>query len=237
VVKPNLRGSSGRGKKFEQADNGPRRLDALKDLAAVNGWIRKQRWADAERIVAAGNGYGAYLAYLALGHQAELWRAAVGQRGISNVATFLQRTNGTEERMLSGEFGDRLKDAAFLRTISPMEALDKMRAPLFVYQGHHDPRTHRSEQDSLVIALRKIQHPVEYMMAEDEGLRLSQRATKLSFAGRSARFLEQALGLPNLPAGCKPLTARAVEPAAGGVEGGAPAEGGAAAGPAKAPGG
>ncbi len=211
VVKPNIRGSTGFGKRFEQADNGPRRMDAVKDLAAVNRWVRKQRWADTERIVVAGRGYGGYMAYMALGHQADLWRAAVGMRGIANFSTFLQRTKGSSELIFSKEFGDRFKDTAFLRSISPIEVVPQMKAPLFVYQGHHDPRAPRSEQDMLVLSLRRLNHPVEYMVAKDEGHFLTQRANKLSFVSRSMRFLEQALGLPNLPSACEPLSARAAE--------------------------
>ncbi len=43
VVEPNVRGSTGFGRAFEQADDGPKRLDAVKDLGAVADWVGKQR--------------------------------------------------------------------------------------------------------------------------------------------------------------------------------------------------
>jgi dipeptidyl aminopeptidase/acylaminoacyl peptidase len=202
VVQPNVRGSTGFGKAYEKADNGRKRMDAVKDLLAVNEWVRKQSWADPERLVVMGGSYGGYMTYMALGHQPGKWRAGVGLVGVVNLITFLRNTTGAIRLAFREEFGKLPDDRAFLKEVSPISAARKIKAPLFVYQGANDPRVPRSEQDQLVTALRKARTPVEYMVADDEGHSLSQRANKLAFMGRALRFLEQHLGLPGLPAGC-----------------------------------
>ncbi|MFZ5785329.1 MAG: prolyl oligopeptidase family serine peptidase, partial [Acidobacteriota bacterium] len=203
VVQPNVRGSTGFGKAYEKADNGPKRMDAVKDLLAVNEWVRKQGWADPERLVAMGGSYGGYMTYMALGHQPEKWRAGVAMVGVVNLVTFLRTTTGAIRLAFREEFGELPKDKAFLKEVSPLTVVGKIKAPLFVYQGANDPRVPRSEQDQMVTALRAAKIPVEYMVADDEGHSLNQRPNKLAFVGRSLRFLEQHLGLPGLPAGCQ----------------------------------
>jgi prolyl oligopeptidase PreP (S9A serine peptidase family) len=203
VVEPNVRGSTGFGKKFEMADNGPKRMDVLKDLDAVNQWIRRQKWADSNRLVIYGGSYGGYLAYLALGHQPKNWQAAISLVGMSNLVTFIKSTTKKHLPLLQEEFGTLEHDAKFLAQISPIRVVDQMQSPIFVYQGQNDPRSPRAEQDQIVLALRQRHIPVEYMVAMDEGHSLSQRQNRLEFVGRSMRFLEQHLDLPGISAECK----------------------------------
>jgi dipeptidyl aminopeptidase/acylaminoacyl peptidase len=203
VVEPNVRGSTGFGKAYEKADNGRKRLNALKDLAAVNEWTRRQDWADPQRMVVFGASYGGYMTYMALGHQPERWQAGLGAVGVVNLETFLRTTTGAIQLVFRDEFGELPRDAEFLRSVSPIAVVDRIRAPLFVYQGAKDPRVPRSEQDQLVTALRRRKVPVEYMVAPDEGHSLSQRHNRREYISRTQRFLEVHLDLPGPPPACK----------------------------------
>ncbi|MCK5800539.1 MAG: S9 family peptidase [Deltaproteobacteria bacterium] len=202
VVQPNVRGSTGFGKAYEQADNLKKRMDAVKDLAAVNTWIRKQPWADANKLAVFGGSYGGYMVYMAMGHQSDRWAAGVGAVGVVNLRTFLATTTGAIRHAFRKEFGVLDKDGAFLDSVSPIHAVARFKKPLLVYQGATDPRVPRSEQDQLVRALRKRGVPVEYMVADDEGHSLSHKHTKLEFIGRMMRFLDQHLGHGKLPPSC-----------------------------------
>ncbi|MBN2346220.1 MAG: S9 family peptidase [Candidatus Aminicenantes bacterium] len=204
VVLPNVRGSTGYGKAYEKADNGRLRLDAVRDLEHVNKWLRGRPWADPRQLVVYGGSYGGYMTYMALGHQPELWRAGVGLVGVVNLRTFLKNTTGAIKLVFRDEFGRLEKDGPFLDRVSPIQVVAQFKAPLFVYQGHNDPRVPRSEQDQLVRALRRRNHPVEYMVAMDEGHSLSLRHNQLSFMGRVMRFLDVHLGHPGVPKGCAP---------------------------------
>lgn len=209
VVEPNVRGSTGFGKAYEQADNLKKRLDAVKDLGAVNDWIRKQPWADANKLVVFGGSYGGYMVYMAMGHQSAQWAAGVGLVGVVNLRTFLANTTGAIRRAFRDEFGTLKRDGAFLDSVSPLSAIDGFKKPLFIYQGATDPRVPRSEQDQLVRALRQRGVAVEYMVAKDEGHSLSHKHNKLEFLGRMSRFLDQQLGLHPLPPECAAAAAKA----------------------------
>jgi dipeptidyl aminopeptidase/acylaminoacyl peptidase len=178
-------------------------MDALRDLDAVNGWIREQSWANPDQLIVFGGSYGGYMTYMALGHQPEKWRAGIGLVGVVNLKTFLNTTTGAIRLAFRDEFGRLEEEGDFLDSISPIQVIDRFKAPLFVYQGQNDPRVPRSEQDQLVRALRKRGLNVEYMIADDEGHSLSHRHNKLEFVGRTHRFLDLVLEREGVPEGCE----------------------------------
>jgi dipeptidyl aminopeptidase/acylaminoacyl peptidase len=189
VVEPNVRGSGGFGRAFEMADNGPKRLDAFKDIETTARWSASQPWADPARMVVFGGSYGGYTVLIALERWPDVWRAGVDLFGVANMTTFLKSTSGLIREIFKLEFGDVDKDAAFLATISPIEQVDKIVDPLFVYAGANDPRVPRPESVQIVAALRKV--PVEYMVADNEGHSLSRRENVVAFYSRAAAFLEK----------------------------------------------
>ncbi len=188
-----MRGSGGFGRAFEAADNGPKRLDAFRDVETTARWVAAQPWADPDRLVVYGGSYGGYTVLMALEKWPEIWRAGVDLVGVANMTTFLQSTSGIIREIFKVEFGDLEKDAAFLKTISPIEQIDKIVDPLFVYAGANDPRVPRTESDQVVRALRARGVPVEYMVAENEGHSLDRRENAIEFFSRVGVFLEKQL--------------------------------------------
>ncbi len=190
VIEPNVRGSKGYGRAFEMADNREKRADWLKDLVAVNTWAKSQAWADPNRVIAMGASYGGYTVLMALTRQPKLWRAGVDSAGSSNNVTFLQSTDQAIRSGFVDEFGDLDKDRALLEEFSPINQIDQLVAPLYVYQGQNDPRVPRAEADQVVEALRARNVPVEYQVPADEGHSLDRRDNRADFFVRVARFLE-----------------------------------------------
>jgi dipeptidyl aminopeptidase/acylaminoacyl peptidase len=200
VVEPNVRGSGGFGRAFEMADNGPKRLDAFKDVETTSRWAASQPWADPAKMVVYGGSYGGYTVLIALERWPDVWRAGVDLVGVANMTTFLKSTSGVIREIFKLEFGDVDKDAAFLSTISPIEQVDKIAAPLFVYAGANDPRVPRPESDQIVQALRTRKIPVEYMVADNEGHSMARRENQIAFYSRAAGFLEKQMQVAE-PAG------------------------------------
>jgi dipeptidyl aminopeptidase/acylaminoacyl peptidase len=193
-VEPNVRGSSGFGRAFEAADDGPRRLEAFKDIETTGRWAASQPWADPERVIIFGGSYGGYTVLIGLTRMPELWRAGVDLFGVANMKSFMATTTGFIREIFRVEFGDPDKDAAFLDAISPINDVEKIVGPLFVYAGANDPFVPRGESDQIVRALRQRGIPVEYMVAENEGHSLERRENLIAFTARMARFLEAHAG-------------------------------------------
>ncbi|WP_224249401.1 S9 family peptidase [Hyalangium gracile] len=193
-VEPNVRGSGGFGRAFEEADNGRGRLEAFKDIEATGRWAASQPWADANRVIIYGGSYGGYTVLIGLTRMPDLWRAGVNLFGVANMKTFMATTSGFIREIFLLEMGDPDKDAAFLDSISPLKDADKIVDPLFVYAGANDPRVPRSESDQVVRALRERRIPVEYMVADNEGHSIMRRENLIELLARAARFMEQHAG-------------------------------------------
>jgi len=193
-VEPNVRGSTGFGRAFEQADNGKQRLESFKDIEATGRWAASQPWADPDRLIVYGGSYGGYVVLVGLTRMPDLWRAGVDLFGVANVVSLMATTSGLIREILLLEFGDPDKEGEFLKSISPIEDVERIVDPLFVYAGANDPRVPRSESDLIVGALRARKVPVEYMLAGNEGHSIARKENLVEFLARSARFLETHAG-------------------------------------------
>jgi dipeptidyl aminopeptidase/acylaminoacyl peptidase len=192
-VEPNVRGSSGYGRAYGMADNGPKRRNALKDIETTGKWVAAQPWADKKRVVIYGGSYGGYTTLVGLTRYPSLWHAGVDLFGVVNWVSFMKTSSGWLRERFKTEIGDPEKEQALLEELSPIKDVAKIKAPLFVYAGANDPRVPRSEDDQIVKALRGRGVLVEYMVAANEGHSLSRRENQIEFYSRAARFLEKAL--------------------------------------------
>jgi dipeptidyl aminopeptidase/acylaminoacyl peptidase len=193
VCTPNVRGSTGYGKAYSHLDDVRLRMDSVRDLEYANRWLRASGLVDAERIVVSGGSYGGFMTLAAVTTQPDLWAAGVDTVGIANWLTFLENTGPWRRRLRAVEYGDPETDADFLREISPINHVDKIRAPLMVIHGANDPRVPINEAEQIVAALRERERPVEYLRFEDEGhgvLKLENRVTAYTAVGE---FLDRHL--------------------------------------------
>jgi dipeptidyl aminopeptidase/acylaminoacyl peptidase len=171
MIYPNIRGSSGYGKTFLKLDNGFKREDSYKDIAALLDWIKAQPDLDGERIMVTGGSYGGHMTLAVAAHYSDKIRCAVDVVGMSNLVTFLENTEDYRRDLRRAEYGDERDPEMreFMEKIAAMNNLDKLNKPLFVIQGKNDPRVPASESEQIVAALKKRGVPVWYLLATDEG--------------------------------------------------------------------
>lgn len=177
LISPNIRGSSGYGKTFLKMDNGFNRENSYKDLAALLDWIKTQPDLDGDRIMITGGSYGGHATLAVATHYGDKFRCAVDVVGMSNLVTFLERTESYRRDLRRVEYGDERepKMREYLERIAPMNNLDKLVKPLFVIQGKNDPRVPAFESEQIVAALKKRNTPVWYLAASDEGHGFSKK--------------------------------------------------------------
>ncbi len=191
VLDPNVRGSTGYGKTYSHLDDVEKREDSVKDLAAAHEWLIKNGGADPKRIAVMGGSYGGYMTMAAITLYPDLWAAAVNTVGIVNWETFLQNTSGYRRRQREVEYGHLDRDIDFLRRISPIRKVDKIKTPLFVIHGKNDPRVPYTEAEQLVEALIKRNVSVEYKLFDDEGHGISKLKNRLELYPLVADFLDK----------------------------------------------
>jgi dipeptidyl aminopeptidase/acylaminoacyl peptidase len=191
VVAPNLRGSSGYGKTYRSLDRGMLRDDAVKDLGALIVWVGLQGNFDAKRVVAAGSGYGGYLALAALVNYSDRLVGGVDVAGIGDFISFLTNTAASRQNQRRAEYGDERNPdmRAYLRRISPLTDADRILRPVLVVHGRNDPEVPWSEADQIVNRLRSRGSDVWFLQARDEGHDFLKQANRVAYYLAFAQFL------------------------------------------------
>ena len=193
VAAPNVRGSTGYGKRYAHLDDVAHREDSVRDLAAVNRWLRARPDVDPDRIAVLGGSYGGYMVLAALTLDPDLWAAGCDIVGIANFRTFLERTAPYRRALREAEYGSLAHDGDLLDRISPIHRVDRIRAPLFVIHGANDPRVPVGEAEQIVAALRARHQRVEYLRFDDEGHGIFRRENKLRAYTALTAFFDEVL--------------------------------------------
>jgi dipeptidyl aminopeptidase/acylaminoacyl peptidase len=194
VAAPNVRGSTGYGKRYEHLDDIERRLDSVEDLRALHGWLSSRPSIDGSRAVVYGRSYGGYMVLAALAFQPEIWAAGIEAVGISSLVTFLQNTSPYRRAAREREYGSLERDLDFLTRASPMTRIDAIRAPLFIQHGRNDPRVPVSESEHIAGVLRERGVECELLIFEDEGHLVEKLPNRIEMWERAAAFLDWVVG-------------------------------------------
>jgi len=190
VFEPNVRGSTGYGKAYTRLDDKRNRMDSVADLAAGVQWLAAREDVDADRIVALGASYGGFMVLSALTEYPELWAAGVDIVGIANFVTFLENTGSWRRSLREAEYGSLADDRDFLESISPVNHVDEIRAPLLVLHGANDPRVPVGEAEQ--IAAEAGEHvPTELLVFDDEGHGFSKLENRIEAYRRIVDFLAE----------------------------------------------
>ena len=169
VFAPNVRGSSGFGKRFVNLDNGALRFDGVKDIRACVDAVVSRKVADPRRIGIMGGSYGGYMVMAGLTEYPELFAAGANLFGVVNFDTFFKHTEGWMAAISKVEYGDPDKEADLLRRLSPIHRVDRVRAATIVLHGANDTNVPVVEAEQVVESLKKRDVPVEYVLFPDEG--------------------------------------------------------------------
>ena len=204
VLRPNVRGSDGYGKRFLAADDGVKREQALKDIGATLEFIARQPDLDPARVAAQGGGYGGYLSLASVAFYPDRFRAAVDLVGVSSLPGLLARTQPFRRDLRRAEYGDeRLPEVRqVLDRISPLGSAERIRAAVYVLQGRNDARVPQSEAEQIVRAVREQGRTAWYLLALDGGHGLERKETRDYVWMTTLVFLrEQLVAAPEAPPG------------------------------------
>jgi dipeptidyl aminopeptidase/acylaminoacyl peptidase len=172
IFYPNVRGSTGFGKRFVSLDNGPAlRENSVRDIGAFLDRLQADPALDRSRFAVTGGSYGGYMCYAVAIRYGDRLRAANCVVAISNWVTFLENTQSYRRDLRRVEYGDERDPAqrAQLLAISPLTHVADLRIPLMVVTGHNDPRVPESEANQMVAAVRAAGRPAWHLIGQNEG--------------------------------------------------------------------
>jgi dipeptidyl aminopeptidase/acylaminoacyl peptidase len=195
VLLPNVRGSAGYGKKFLLLDNGYLRENSYKDIGALLDWIKNRPQLDSNKIMITGGSYGGHMTLAVATLYSNQIACSVEVVGMSNLVTFLERTESYRQDLRRAEYGDERDPEmrAFLEKIAPINHVDQITKPLFIVQGQNDPRVPYTEAEQMLAAMQKQNTPVWYLMAKDEGHGFSKRKNQNFQFYSTVLFMKQYL--------------------------------------------
>ncbi|MCJ7506245.1 S9 family peptidase [Candidatus Bathyarchaeota archaeon] len=195
IIAPNYRGSSGYGRKFREANRFVLGGKDLEDVVAAADYLVKERLTDPKRIGVLGGSYGGYLTMCALTKFPEYW--AVGAAMVPFLNWFTEIENEREDLQVwdRENMGDPKKDHDRFMDCSPIFFIDRIKVPVQLIAGAHDPRCPVSETKQAQKELQKLGKVFDLVIFEDEGHGLRKLDNRVNAYKRRAEFLDKHLNL------------------------------------------
>ena len=193
VLAPNVRGSTGYGREWQELNRRDWGGGDLADVMAGVDWLAKERIADPAHTGITGGSYGGYMTLYALGRYPDRFAAGVSIVGVVSWKTLFDTTRGDLREYLSRELGDASKDPGLYAERSPITFAKNIRAALLVLQGANDPRVPKAEALQIVAALKASAAPHQYHEYPDEGHGFARIENRVDALRRTVDWLSQYL--------------------------------------------
>lgn len=200
-VEPNVRGSDGYGRKWLDADNGPKRLEILTDIEDAATWARRTFavGGKAPKVGVLGGSYGGYSVLMAMTKFAGAYDAAVSNVGISSLVTFLRNTAPYRRILRASEYGDLERDLDALEKLSATSYIDRLKDPLLIIQGANDPRVPVGEALQMYDAAKRRGVPTGLVIFADEGHGAQSRGNVVQQRGQALLWMQRYLQGKDVP--------------------------------------
>jgi dipeptidyl aminopeptidase/acylaminoacyl peptidase len=169
VLCPNYRGSTGYGRAWQNAARFDLGGVDTHDVAAGAQFLLREGLALEKRIAVTGRSHGGYLTMTCLTQFPELWCA--GSAVVPFMNWFKTHANSREDvqHWDIENMGDPQENYERWHNASPFFFLDKVRAPVQLICGGHDPRCPAEDSLEARDKLVEIGKEVELLLYADEG--------------------------------------------------------------------
>jgi len=189
VLAPNYRGSTGYGKEFQEANLFDMGGGDLEDVLAGVDWIKQTGYLDPKKIAVMGGSYGGYLTMMAVTKAPDVWAAGVPIVPFVNWSTEIRNEDPVLRESDLATMGDPVQNKALYDDRSPINFVDKIKAPLLLLAGGHDPRCPKSEAQQVVDAIKKRGGTIDFKIYENEGHGFARVENQIDAYKRVADFL------------------------------------------------
>jgi dipeptidyl aminopeptidase/acylaminoacyl peptidase len=193
VIAPNVRGSTGYGMEFQNANFKDLGGADLKDEIAGVEFLKATGYVDAKKVGIWGGSYGGFMTLMAIGKNPGMWAAAVDEYGILDWYTMLAHEDARLQEYEKTLLGDPVKDKAVYEESSPLKYIRNETAPLLVLQGERDIRVPKEEAEQVVAILKKEGRTVDAIYYPEEGHGFYKREHQVDELTRSVAWFDQYL--------------------------------------------
>ncbi len=195
VVDVDYRGSTGYGRPYRDALKGRWGIVDVDDCVAAARYLAERGSVDPARMAIRGGSAGGYTTLAALTFRPEVFAAGMSHFGIADLELIHRDGHKFESRYDEGLLAPWPEGRAVFRERSPIHSLDRIRAPMLIFQGLDDKVVPPSQVDAMEAALhgRGVPHAVLLFEGEGHGFRRAETrravlAAELAFLGRVFGF-------------------------------------------------
>lgn len=200
VIAPNYRGGSGFGREFQEANRKDAGGQELQDVVDAAEFIKGSGFVDPKKLIVMGGSYGGYLSMMAVTKFPDLWAAGVPIVPFVNWFTEFQNEDPQLQEFDRLFMGDPVKDKALWEDRSPINFIDRIKAPLLLLAGGNDPRCPPTEARQVADAIKKRGGTVQLKIYENEGHGFSRVENQIDANKRVSDFLKT--HVPSPGCGC-----------------------------------
>lgn len=172
IILPNIRGSSGFGKEFENLDNREKREDAVKDLQALLDWIDAQPDLDASKVIVKGTSYGGFMAMTLGIKEKSRVKGVIAEVPPVSIKNYIENSPKSLQDVFAWEYG-KTSDADLMKQTEKLSLLDaenlsNWNLPLLLTAGQNDIRVPVADIEKLKTSLSSKGN-VWFLKAANEG--------------------------------------------------------------------
>jgi len=199
VLKINYRGSTGFGKKFQNAGKKQWGGKIESDINDVVTKVIKDFQIDNQKICSAGMSYGGYSAFMLHINFPNRYKCIISMAGPTDLPLMFTSSdwnmNSDSIKAMIDIVGDPQKDLEKLKSVSPLYNAKKINAPVLLVHGTQDPRINVEHSVRMSIVLNKLGKPVNLKLLKDvkHGFHLLKH--EILYAVESLKHINKSLQL------------------------------------------
>lgn len=193
VIAPNVRGSTGYGRAFEEANRQDLGGRDLEDAAWSARFLVESGYADPRKLGITGGSYGGFMTVIGLSRMPDFWAAGVELYGIVNWRSMWDRGSPALREYIRDLVGDPATDPEEYDRASPLSYMHQVKAPMLVLQGDNDLRVPRYEAEQIVSILQAQGSTVEATYYAEEGHGFLKRENQIDALERTVDWFDRYL--------------------------------------------
>jgi dipeptidyl aminopeptidase/acylaminoacyl peptidase len=197
VLLPNYRGSSGYGEKFRNLNVEDSGGGEVEDVGSAAKYLEEQGLADPKRIAIGGGSHGGTEVAFAVTKLPDVFAAAIDISGVSNRATFIERTNRNSSIRWATKMGGTPEEKPDVyRRANILLDVGKIKTPILLLHGQEDPQVPPYEAAQFAAALKKQGKIFSYFTYPAEGHGFTRPENRLDSWRKQQAFLRKYLLSP-----------------------------------------
>jgi dipeptidyl aminopeptidase/acylaminoacyl peptidase len=192
VLQLNFRGSSNYGKEFQTKGYQQWGAAMQDDLTDATHWAIKSGIANPSRICIYGASYGAYAALMGAVREPNLYKCAIGNVGVYDLAKLATEGSNSDWNM-KRFFSDTLGTEK-ISEVSPNKMAGRIKVPVLLAAGDEDKIAPMHHTKAMFAALQRAGVPSEMTIYEKEGHGNYLLVNQVDWANRVLKFLDSHIG-------------------------------------------